>query len=393
VKADDTIIGSGSLPELDINPHAEKEFTLPLPPITPEPGMEYWLDVSFRLKHDTPWAKKGHEISWEQFKLPFEAPARPMDTSRFPPLAVSDRGGIARFSGPDFALSFDKQSGLITQYFYKGTLLLERGPQPDFWRAMTDNDRGAWRRIQPQAAKNPSMDIPVWREQGSEWKIRDVQVRRIDGRSALVTVSGDLAAVDAQYNVAYTIYGSGDVIVEATYLPTGNEIPMMPRFGMELMLAPGFDNIAWYGRGPAPTYVDRNYERIGLYPSTVDLQWDEFSRPQENSNKVDVRWVALSNRSGMGLLASGSPLLSVSAYHYPKDEIEAADHFFRMTRRPQIYLNLDLRQMGVGGVDSWTPNAYPLAPYRIPGDRSYSYRYRLTPFINGDFSTRIHEAF
>ncbi len=392
VMADDKTIGSGILPELDINPHEEKEFTLPLPSVTPEPGVEYWLNISFVLKDDVPWAEKGHEISWEQFKLPFEAPAHRMDRSSIPLLTISDSGSLARFSGPDFALSLDKQSGLITQYFYKETLILERGPQPDFWRAMTDNDQGAWRRIQPSVEENPSRDIAIWREQGSAWKIRDVQIQSIDDRSAAVTVTGDLATVGAEYTMIYTIFGSGDVIVEAGYLPAGKEIPMMPRFGMELILAPGFEDIAWYGRGPVPTYIDRDFERIGVYTSTVDEEWNEFSKPQENSNKVEVRWAALVNKNGIGLVAIGSPLLSVSAYHYPKGEISRADYTFRMTRRPQIYLNLDLKQMGVGGVDSWTPNAYPLEPYRIRGDQSYTYRYRLAPF-SGDFSSLLHETF
>jgi beta-galactosidase len=392
VTADGKTIGSGRIPELDIDPHEEKEFTLSLPSLTPEPGVEYWLNIGFVLKNDLPWAKKGHEISWEQFKLPFQAPAHPMDTSQIPKLAISNIGNLARFSGPEFALLLDKQSGLITQYFYKGNLLLERGPRPDFWRAMTDNDRGAWRRIQPSVSQNPSRDITIWREQGSAWKIRDVQIHRIDDRSAEVTVSGDLTSVGAQYTMVYTIYASGDIIVEAKYFPIEKETPMMPRFGMELIMAPGFENIDWYGRGPAPTYIDRNYERIGVYSSTVDDQWSEFSKPQENSNKVDVRWVSLTDEDGMGLLAVGSPLLSVSAYHYPKDEIESVDYTFRMTRQMQIYLNLDLKQMGVGGVDSWSPNAYPLNPYRIRSNQSYSYKYRLIP-VSGDFSKLIHEAF
>jgi beta-galactosidase len=107
---------------------------------------------------------------------------------------------------------------------------------------------------------------------------------------------------------------------------------------------------------------------------------------------VDVRWVALANQKGIGLLAIGSPLLSVSAYHFPKSEIERADYSFEMTPQKQIYLNLDLQQMGVGGVDSWSPNAYPLSPYRIRGDQAHSYRYRLTPF-EGDFSSAVHQAF
>ena len=36
---------------------------VPLPAITPEPGVEYWLDVTFALKADTPWAKAGHVLA------------------------------------------------------------------------------------------------------------------------------------------------------------------------------------------------------------------------------------------------------------------------------------------------------------------------------------------
>ena len=147
-------------------------------------------------------------------------------------------------------------------------------------------------------------------------------------------------------NLAHELLG--EYLVTQNVISAGEQsmaLAMMPRFGNELIAAPGLENITWYGRGPAPTYVDRNYERIGVYKSTVDEQWNEFSKPQENSNKVDVRWMTLINKNGIGLRASGYPL-SVSAYHYPKNEIELADYTFRLTRRPQVYLNLDLQQMG-----------------------------------------------
>ncbi len=392
VKADGKTIGSGVLPELDIEPHQEREFAISLPTIKPEAGVEYWLNISFVLRNSTDWATKGHEISWEQYKLPFQAPARPINPDQIPPLEFSNIGNQVRFAGPDFAMTLDKQSGLITSYTYKGDLLLERGPQPDFWRAMTDNDVGAWRNVAPFEVEDSLQEIALWREQGSAWRVRNVQVQRVDGCSAKVSVSGELVAVGAQYTMAYLIYGSGDVIVEGSYQPGKNQVPIMPRFGMELLVAPGFENITWYGRGPASTYVDRNYERVGVYKSTVDKQWKEFSRPQENSNKVDVRWVALTNHNNVGLLAVGLPLLSVSAYHYPKTEIENTDYSYKMSRHRRIYLNLDFKQMGVGGVDSWTVNAYPLLRYRLPGNQVYSYRYRLTP-ISGDFSAQIHQLF
>jgi beta-galactosidase len=393
VKADARTVASGTLAALDIEPRQEKEFSIALPAINPEPGVEYWLNLSFVLRNDTSWAKKGHEISWEQFKLPWEAAAGPrMNTAQMPPLAVSDVGSRARLSGTDFAVTFDKEFGLLTEYAYKGNVLLERGPVPDFWRAMTENDIGAWRVIQPSIAKDPSQDLLIWRAAGPGWRVKSVQVQRIDDRSARVTVQADLVSVGASYSLSYTVYGSGDMIVESSYQPGRNKLAMMPRAGTELLVAAGFDNIAWYGRGPAPTYIDREFERVGVYKSTVDGQWNEFAKPQENSNKVDVRWVALTNPQGIGLLAVGDPVLSVSAYHYPKDQIEGADYSFKLTRRPQVYLNLDYKQMGVGGVNSWSEVALPLPPYRIASDRPYSYKFRLTP-ISGDFWGLTRQSF
>ena len=379
IKADGKSVGSGKMPDLDIDPHQEKEFVIPLPSIQPEQGAECLLNISFILKSDTPWAKKGHEISWEQFQMPFYSQTPKLYESPMPGLTITDFGDRARLSGPDFALVLDKSAGVITNYFYKGKSLIERGPVPDFWRAKTDNDIGAWRSIHSLPAKNPALDVDVWREQGPAWRIRETRVRRMDDRSAKITVEGELAAVGAKYTLGYTVYGDGEIVVDCVYQPGEKPTPMMPRFGMELVLAPGIENMTWYGRGPAPTYIDRNFERIGIYRSTVDKQWNEFSRPQENSNIVDVRWISLTDGNGVGLLATGMPLLSVSAYHHTKSDIESADYSFKMVRRPQTYLNLDLIQMGVGGVDSWTPNAYPLSSYRIPGDHAYSYKFRLTP--------------
>jgi beta-galactosidase len=154
---------------------------------------------------------------------------------------------------------------------------------------------------------------------------------------------------------------------------------MMPRFGMELVVSPGFDAIEWYGRGPLETYSDRQFERIGVYRSTVGAEWVEYSRPQENGNKTDVRWVKLSNGKGLGLMAIGDPTLSVGASHVTKDDLEGADYSFKLPRRAEIYLNLDMAQMGVGGIDSWSRNAYPLPAYRIDSTQPLRYRFTLRP--------------
>jgi len=392
VKAEGRAIASGMVPELDLEPRQEREYTLPLPALRPEPGLEYWLNLSFVTRKDLPWAPKGHELAWEQFKLPVAAPAPAADRASFPPLDMDEQGDEVRFSGKDFTLLFDKHAAQFIGLTYKGVKVIERGPRPDFWRAMTDNDRGAWKSVGRTAVKDLGRNIMIWREAGQSWKAEAVEVRRLDARTAEVRIRAALPAIAASYSATYTIYGSGDILIEASYRPGASPAPMMPRFGMEWTLAPGLENITWYGRGPGATYQDRNFERIGVYSSTVDADWIEYSRPQENNNKTDVRWVALTNPKGVGLLAVGMPLLSVSAVHYTKQEIEEADYSFKLRRHPEVYLNLDYKQMGVGGIDSWSVNAWPMPEYRLPGDRPYFYRYRLAP-VEGDFAVKTRQAF
>jgi beta-galactosidase len=123
----------------------------------------------------------------------------------------------------------------------------------------------------------------------------------------------------------------------------------------------------------------------------LTADWVDYSRPQENGNKVEVRWVALTDGAGMGLLAAGEAPLSVAARHFEKDQMERASYKHEMTPQPQVFLNLDMRQMGVGGIDSWSPNALPRAPYRIPADQPYKFRYRLSP-VEGDFAGKTRES-
>lgn len=370
-------VASGRFPALDIPAGAEKDYQLDLPKIQPQPGIEYWLNVSFVLKHDTPWASKGHEIAWDQFALPVRAQALPFRHSAS--LTVADGADDATFTGPEFSLRFDKNAGVITDYRYRSVTLIERGPRPDFWRAPTNNDRGAWKVFQQRAKADKSLDITLWKEAGPLWQVRDVRIQKVDDSSARVVVTAELPVVGASYSMTYTIYGTGDILVESAYKPGPEKRSMMPRFGNELLAAPGLEHLSWYGRGPHETMIDRKFEPIGQYDTTIDQDWVEYMRPQENGNKTDVRWIALTNAQGTGLMAIGEQPLCAEARHYSKEEMERSAYTFQLVRHPEIYLNIDLIQMGAGGIDSWSPNAYPMEPYRIPSNVEYRYRYRLTP--------------
>lgn len=369
VMADGREIAAGALPALDIAPGQAREYTVPMPAIEPEPGVEYWLNLSFVLKTAQPWAPAGHELAWEQWKLPYSVPGARIELSA--PLEVSEASDAVQIIGADFSVTFDR-TATFHDYTYGGAKLIGHGPMPGFWRAPTDNDRGGGKALEGRA----ELDVQVWRDAG--WRVTKFDVQRPDQNTALIRYDGQLAA-GGTYSMAYHVTGTGAITVEVSYTPGGKESGMMPRFGTDLVLAPGLENMRWYGRGPVETYCDRKFERVGVYSSTVDAEWVEYSRPQENGNKTDVRWIEFTNGSGVGLRATGLTPLNAGASHYPVAAMEAADYSFKLERRPEVYLHLDLMQMGVGGIDSWSTNAFPMEPYRIPPDRPYKYGYRLEP--------------
>ena len=183
------------------------------------------------------------------------------------------------------------------------------------------------------------------------------------------------ARFDCEYT--YTVYGSGDVVLEVHVTPNG-ELPPLPRVGVRMTLPGGYERFTWYGRGPQETYADRKLgARVGIYEGTVDEQYVPYITPQENGNKTDVRWVALSDRHGVGLLAVGMPLLNVSAHHFTAEDLTAARHTCELRRREEITLNLDYAQCGLGNA-SCGPG---VLPRYLLEPREYRFRIRLRPFL------------
>lgn len=366
VVADDRVLQQGSLGDLELAPRESKQVTIPFKPIEPEAGVEYFLDLSFTLKQDTSWAKKGHELAWEQFQLPIQSPAPELALAKMPELLVAEDSAKVKVESSGFSLTCEKTSGLLTSWRYQAVELIQSPLQPHFWRAPTDNDRGF------QMAQK----LGVWRDAG--WKAREVTVHRLAPQAVRITVQAELPKVEAKYELTYTVYGSGDVVVDARFTPGNRPLPEMPRFGMQMALAKGFDTIAWFGRGPHETYCDRNDTRIGLYRGAVkDQYFGDYSEPGESGNKVDVRWAAVTNREGVGLLAVGMPLLSVNALPYTTDDLQGPKHTFQIPCRDYTTLNLDRKQMGVGGDNSW--GAQPHPEYKIR-PVAQTYRFRLRPF-------------
>ena len=185
------------------------------------------------------------------------------------------------------------------------------------------------------------------------------------------------------HEAAWRFAADGAVTVENVVTPHGTMPPAIPRLGLSLKLDPALEAIEYYGRGPRENYVDRNSGSfLGRWRSTVTEQFEDYVRPQDNGYKTDVRWAQLTAKDGTGVRFSASEPLFVQALHYGWEDMEFARHRNSQQRfrappvaRPEVCLNLDVRQTGLGGA-SCGPE--PMRKYVFPIERT-AWTLRMEP--------------
>ncbi|MFH1006033.1 MAG: glycoside hydrolase family 2 TIM barrel-domain containing protein [Candidatus Latescibacterota bacterium] len=373
LEADGQILQSGALPKLDAPAGQSAEITIPF--VEPEwtPGTEYWLCVRFALARDTRWGQQGHEVAWSQFALPLPVPECPaLLTSNMPEIRVAEDSNHISVRGTYGDLIFDRDTGRIVSFRHDDRELICEGPRLNIWRAPTDNDANTW--------GDQRLAIG-WRAVGLERlqeRVNAVEVEQRNPQTVRVRVDSFVSAPDREEGFScsygYTVFGSGDVVLDLRVTPVGN-LPPLPRVGVRMTLPGAYDQFTWYGRGPHESYSDRKMSAmIGVYGGSVEDQYVPYVVPQEYGNKTDVRWAALTNADGTGLLVVGMPHLNVSAHPFTARDLTEARHTHELKRRDIITLNLDYAQSGLGN-GSCGPGVLPkylLAPREV----FYSLRFR-----------------
>jgi len=325
---------------------------------------EYQLDIQFRLREATAWAPVGFVISSSQVRLQEQSNVlRPLSYNggKLIKTETTDKYYIA---GKTFQVSFDKLTGSLTAFNYKGQEIIKDAIRPNFTRPATDNDRRGWK---------PEKKLKYW--YGTP-KVVSVNAQEKDQGYEIQTLYA-LAADSAQVKVIYTVKNPG--IVSVNYqLQVKAGLPNIPKVGLQMGINPTFEDIQYYGLGPMETYPDRAYGfDLGVYHMNIDQLMEHYLYPQENGNRMDVRWMHLKNRNS-GLLVVGKQPLHMSAWPYSQKAIVEAKHWFKLKKEDKITLNVDLKQMGVGGNDTWTDVSQPLEKYQIPV-QDYNYSFYLIP--------------
>jgi beta-galactosidase len=222
----------------------------------------------------------------------------------------------------------------------------------------------------------------VWKQAGPDATVDEIGIEQVCPQVVKVTVNSRIAAKDTVLESVYTVYGSGDVLMDHTLTPD-QDLPEIPRIGMQVQMPAEFSTMQWYGRGPQESYWDRKTGYpAGRYEDDILYLEHIYVRPQENGNKTDVRWAAWVNKRGEGLAAVGMPLIYVSAWPYTMQDLQKARHINELPIRKTITVNIDYKQTGLGGDNSW--GARPHDEYTLWPDKSYRWTVRLTPVSRKD---------
>jgi beta-galactosidase/beta-glucuronidase len=366
--------GSASLPIIPPGGAGELDLAYQLP--RPQQPGEWFLNLDFTLKKDTPWAARGHLVTWAQWPLPAPKgePGAPSVRSQ-PELSIISDSKKILIKGPQFDLTFDRRTAEISSFMAEGKRLLERGPRLNVWRAPTDNDGGI-------ANPQPQADWLKARLHRMTFQPRVLEVEAIEPGMVQAYVEGRLIPegkpLGYDCRLRYTILGSGELVIDLRAEPFGDWPEVIPRLGLQLLADSSLERARWYGLGPDECYPDsKGAARVGLYEKRVEDLSTPYEHPQENGTRIGVRWAALEANDGAGLLCVGAPDFAFSAHRYSLQNLSEAKHRCELRNSDRITLNLDYAMRGLG---SAACGPGPEAEYELK-PHAFSFRVCLQPYF------------
>ena len=381
---DGKVINNGNF-NIDLNPQSSKIVEIPIRNFLKEINQEnndFHLNIYGYLRNGKNLIPSGHMIFKEQMEIKESISSYSLSNSN-KMLKVESSEDLLKVYNDDINVMFDNSNGDLISYVVNDKEFIDKAPYLNFWRAPIDNDYG----------NNLPLRSKEWKVASNKRVLRNIDHELLD-KNIKVTVNYSLANLKSYYTTTFLINPEGELRISNDFNYKGNlKDAEMPRFGMNFQIPKSYNNVSWYGRGPHENYVDRmDSAFMGIYSSSVsDLGFD-YSRPQENGYRTQTKWLELIDDSGNGFKILGDPYISFSAHYNTIEDFDdgvrdkkpgeigsARKRMIKKQRKPIdipkrnfISLNIDLKQMGVGGDNSW--GARPLLKYIIPpGNHKYSF--------------------
>lgn len=378
--ADGVVVARGKLPRLTTAPRKTQDVALAWAERVSAGATEAHVTFRFRQARAAGGCPAGHEVAWQQIALPLpkRAAKKVVLAKATRAVEVSERADGWSIRASDTELSVNRAAGVIERWRVGGREIVTRGPLLNVWRAGTDNDG---LKLFSEVKWGVSRVLTKWLEAGYdrvELRASEVSCRSASG-GADVRIAQRWFCPGARGEIVhvhtYRVSPNGEVAVENRF-EVDPRLPELPRLGVSLVLPAGLEQLSWFGRGPWENYRDRNRAAVvARYASTVSEQYVPYIVPQEHGNKTDVRWLELGDGQGHGVRFTAAPRFEASASHFTAADLFAAKHTTDLTPRPEVHVNLDLVQRGLGTA-SCGPDTLPA--YRVLPGR-YRFAFTVSP--------------
>ncbi|MDO6761473.1 glycoside hydrolase family 2 TIM barrel-domain containing protein [Tamlana sp. 2_MG-2023] len=356
-------VKSGSL-ELSVVPQSTKMFSLEVNLSKETSKDEYIINFHWKLKKATEFLEAGHIVAKDQFILKDgRFPSKENVSKAVIQVSETDKR-IELTCESNIKITFDKVKGTLTSYMVDEEEWMAAPLLLNMWRAPIDNDLGA---------KTPENSMN-WKAVESKLKLKHVAWRALDDNRVMISFRKENPEI-ANFFINYTVDGYGKIKTQYVFEKTGGS-GLIPRMGMNVKLVKTLDQVFYYGRGPHENYPDRNQSAfLGVYKSNAKDFYVPYIRPQENGYRTDVRWLELMNDKNKGLRFTSPQKLNFNVNRFNNEDFEPTGrnrHTTDIRPRNHVNLNIDYKQMGVGGDTSW--GVLPYQDYLIfPEPMKYTF--------------------
>ncbi len=354
-------------PRMEVGPRESQTWTIPYDyaKIAADPEGEYYVTVQFLLNEDKPWAKKGYVQAEVQLPVSEAKPAAPIAADGT--INVDEAPAFTTVSGPAFTAKFNNETGSIDSLVYNGQTIITpgNGPVLNAFRAPVDNDvwsYGAWFKNGLHNLKHKANQASVYTRPDGAVVVKYTVFSQAPagawagggGESGTYAIKegAPFGPEDFHFltNQIWTIYPDGTIELSSA-IDSSNPDLLLPRLGYKMQLPAQLANYTYYGRGPINNFNDRETsQQVGLYTSTVADQFVPFPKPQSMGNREDIRWNALTDAKGNGILFKATQgLMSASALPYDDIDMMRASHPYQLPESKGTVFHLDTKVTGLGG--------------------------------------------
>ena len=297
--------------------------------------------------------------------------------------------------GDTWQVIFNYMRGGIESLVTGGREWMYRAPQPAFWRALTDNDRGSQFHLKSGCWLAADMFI----------RVTGAQVT-VDGQDIALPIAPEnnrytpdetadsvaiafafetLTVPAAKVTVTYTVTADGRINVACRYFGQKG-LPQMPVFGLRMVMPTMASGFTYEGLS-GETYPDRMAGGVpGVY-EVKGLPVTPYMVPQDCGMHMETKWVEIRRdtqlantanppESSLRITMDGKPF-AFSCLPYTAEELENATHHEELPPARRTVLCVYGAVRGVGGINSWGADVEEAYHLSAEEDMAFSFNIEL----------------